>query len=132
MIERFRYTDCRMEITAAGSYTKGHEDDFVFDSVGDGGGLEYRFRVWLPRPFHKVGIVEFTLDTVDPARKYSSRSIGRQSIFGATRTIVWPSLPMTCLTESVRQGRAFSGLSPCSTPTRWRRSRAAERSFSKT
>ena len=66
MIERFRYTDCRMEITAAGSYTKDHEDDFVFDSVGDRGGLEYRFRVWLPRPFHKVGIVEFTLDTVDP------------------------------------------------------------------
>ena len=69
MIERFRYTDCRMEITAAGSYTKDHEDNFVFDSVSDGGGLEYRFRVWLPRPFHKVGIVEFTARHRRPARR---------------------------------------------------------------
>ena len=71
MIERFRYTECRMEITTAGSYTKEHTDEFTFDSVrdrgGDGGsGIEYRFRVWLPEPFHRVGVVEFTLDTVDP------------------------------------------------------------------
>ena len=67
MIDRFRYTDCRMEITPAGSYTKDHADEFAFDSVrSDGGGLEYRFRVWLPEPFHEVGVVEFTLDTVDP------------------------------------------------------------------
>lgn len=67
MIERFRYTECRMEITTAGSYTKGHADEFTFDSVrGGDSGIEYRFRVWLPAPFHKIGAVEFTLDTVDP------------------------------------------------------------------
>ena len=68
MIERFKYTDCRMEITTAGSYTKNHADELALDSVhdGSGGGLEYHFRVWLPKPFHKVGVLEFTLHTADP------------------------------------------------------------------
>ena len=66
MIERFRYVDCRVEITTAGSCTKDHADELTVDGARDGSGLEYRFRVWLPKPFHRVGVVEFTLHTVDP------------------------------------------------------------------
>ena len=42
-------------------------DELAFDSrSGGANGLEYRFRVWLPAPFHTIGVVEFTLDTADP------------------------------------------------------------------